>query len=100
RRIGLDVARFILRELPPFVDAVGVWVDRPLRQIFQEVHQLGRVRTIQWHGQTRELSDAFPYQIVQAFPVRDRQSLAEVQHYLDTARGLGQMPAAVLLDGY
>jgi len=100
RRIDFETARFVLRELPPFVDAVGVWVNRPLQKIYQEIHQLGRVRTIQWHGTNRELSDAFPYQLISAFQVRDRQSLVEVQRYLDTCRGLGQRPAALLLDGY
>jgi phosphoribosylanthranilate isomerase len=100
RRIDFETAKFVLRELPPFVDAVGVWVNRPLQKIYQEVHQLGRIRTIQWHGSNRELSDTFPYQLISAFPVRDQQGLVEVQRYLDTCRGLGQLPAALLLDGY
>ena len=100
RRIDFETAKFILRELPPFVDAVGLWVNRPLQKIYHEIHRLGRIRTIQWHGSNRELSDAFPYQLIAAFSVRDKQSLVEVQRYLDTCRGLGQQPAAVLLDGY
>lgn len=100
RCVDPAAAKFILRELPPFVDAVGVWVNRPLRAIFQEAHALGRVRTVQWHGDNRELCDAFPFQLIQAFPVRGPQSLLEVKRYLDVCRGLAQLPAAVLLDGF
>ena len=100
RRVEPKVVPFILRELPPFVDAVGVFVNRPLGQIYQDLHQQGRIRTIQWHGQNRELSDVFPYQLISAFQVRDPQSLVEIQRYLDLCRGLGQLPSGLLLDGF
>jgi phosphoribosylanthranilate isomerase len=100
RRVDFATARFILRALPPFIETVGVFVNRTLEKIFQEVHQLGRVHTIQWHGQNREVADAFPYKLVQAFQVRDKQSLVEIKRFLDVCRGLGQMPAALLLDGH
>ena len=100
RRIDFATAKFVLRELPPFVEAVGVWVNRPLQKVFAEAHQLGRIRTVQWHGQKRELCDAYPFQVIQAFQVRDRAALAEVERYLEVCKGVGQMPAAVLVDGY
>jgi phosphoribosylanthranilate isomerase len=100
RCIDAATAGFILRELPPFVEAVSVFVNRPLRQVFEFLHPLGGIRTIQWHGEGRELSDCFPYRLVSAFPVRDADSLLAVSRYLDTCRGLGRLPAAVLVDAH
>ena len=53
-------ANTILRELPPFVEAVGVFVNEPMRDIFLRVQTLARIRGIQWHGQDREVSDVYP----------------------------------------
>jgi phosphoribosylanthranilate isomerase len=100
RCVDPEAAQLILRELPPFVAAVGVFVDLPLRQVFVQVQGLGRIGTIQWHGTNRELSDAFPYHLISAFPVRDASSLPAIERYLDTCRTLGRMPSALLLDGH
>jgi phosphoribosylanthranilate isomerase len=98
RYIDPKFAEFILRELPPFVDPVAVFVNQPLRQVFELLNQLGRVRTFQWHGDNRELSDAFPFRMISAFAVRDQQSLTDINRYLDVCQGMGRLPAAVLLD--
>ncbi len=100
RCVDVRTAEFILRELPPFVDAVGVFVNQPLRTIFPTLIQLGRIRAIQWHGTNRELCDAYPFQLISAFQVGNQQSLQEINRYLDTCRQLGQLPAALLVDGY
>jgi phosphoribosylanthranilate isomerase len=100
RCIDPAAARTILRELPPFVEAVGLFVNRPLRQVFAEVHGLGRIRTIQWHGQDRELDDCYPFRLIAAFPVQDAASLAAITHYLDACRSQGHLPAAVLVDAH
>ena len=42
RRIDKQTAQGILRALPPFVEAVGVFVSKPLKQIYQELSPLGR----------------------------------------------------------
>ena len=88
----------ILRALPPFVEPVALFVDEPLRQVFAALNQLGRVRTFQWYGSQRELSDTFPFQYIPAFPVRDRASLLDITRYLDSCRSFGGLPAAVLVD--
>ncbi len=90
----------ILRQLPPYVDAVGLFVQQPLRYAFGTANQLGRIRTIQWHGTNPELCDAYPFQLVIAFPVRDARSLLTITRYLDACRGTGRMPAAVLVDAH
>jgi phosphoribosylanthranilate isomerase len=88
----------ILRALPPFVEPVALFVEQPLRQVFETLNHLGRVRTFQWYGSRRELSDTFPFQYVPAFPVRDRSSLDDITRYLDSCRAFGGLPAAVLVD--
>jgi phosphoribosylanthranilate isomerase len=99
RCVDVAMAERILRVLPPLVEAVGVFVNTPLREAFALLQPLG-VRTIQLHGDQKEMSDAFPYRLVPAFPLRDAASLAAVTRYLDVCRGLRRLPAAVLLDGH
>jgi phosphoribosylanthranilate isomerase len=100
RAVSLPTAEFILRELPPFVEAVAVYVDEPLRNVFPMLNQLGRIRTIQMHGTLREMCDAYPFHFIPAFPVVDKQSLMEIGHYLDTCRAVSKMPSAILVDGH
>jgi phosphoribosylanthranilate isomerase len=100
RQVDSATAQTILRELPPFVEPVALYVNQPLRAVFQSLNAVGRIRTFQWHGTQRELCDAYPFQMIVAFPVRDRASLAEATRYLDTARSAGKAPAAVLIDAH
>jgi phosphoribosylanthranilate isomerase len=88
----------VLRVLPPFVEPVAVFVDRPLRQVFETLNNLGRIRTFQWYGSRRELSDTYPFQYIPAFPVQDRDSLLAITRYLDNCASFGSQPAAVLID--
>lgn len=100
RFVGPSAAQCILQELPPFVSAAGVFVELPMRKVFEQVQALRRISLIQWHGKNRELSDCSPYHLIAAFPVRDASSLATIQHYVEMCRGLGRLPAALLLDGH
>jgi phosphoribosylanthranilate isomerase len=100
RNVSPEVANFILRELPPFVEAVGVFVDQPLAKVFPLLNQLGRIRTVQMHGSEREICDAFPFHFIPAFQVKDAQSITEIQRYLSTCRTAGRMPSAILVDGH
>jgi phosphoribosylanthranilate isomerase len=100
RYVKPEAAPAILRELPPFVEAVGLFVNQPLKAVFQSLNKLGRIRTFQWHGDKLELCDAYPFQMIVAFAVRDRASLSNVTRYLDTARAGRKAPAAVLVDAY
>jgi phosphoribosylanthranilate isomerase len=96
----VDAARAaaILRELPPYVEAVGVFVNVPLREAVAALVPLPRVRCVQWHGEGCETPDGSGYHLIPAFPVRDEASLADVTRYLDRCREVGHLPAAVLLD--
>lgn len=100
RCVAATTARCILRDLPPLVAAVGVFVELSMRQVFEQVHALGGIQVIQWHGQNRELSDGAPYRLIAAFPVRDAASLQAIQRYLDASRAIGRLPSALLLDGH
>jgi phosphoribosylanthranilate isomerase len=93
-------AALLLRDLPPFVEAVGVFVNRPLREAFQQAQALGRVRTVQMHGKDRELCDPYPYHLIAAFPVRDADSLQGIVRYLQMCEVRKQLPSAVLVDAY
>src|SRR5215831_13608968 len=56
RCVSATAAACILREVPPFMAVVGVFVEVSLRQAFQQIQALGRIQVIQWHGRTnREL---------------------------------------------
>jgi phosphoribosylanthranilate isomerase len=90
----------LLHELPPLVAAVGVFVESPLRQVFEQLHPHRQINIIQWHGKNRELSDCAPYHLIAAFPVRDAASLQAIQRYVETCQTLGRLPAALLLDGH
>jgi phosphoribosylanthranilate isomerase len=98
RRIDPVMCNFVLRELPPFVEAVGVFVDQPMREVFDQLNKLGAVRTIQWYGDNRELGDTFPFKLIAAFPVRDQNSLLAISRYLELCDGLNRPPAAILVD--
>jgi phosphoribosylanthranilate isomerase len=100
RFIPPEVARAILRHLPPFVEPVGLFVEQPLHTVFHALNALGRIRSFQWYGSRRELCDAYPFQMIVAFAVRDRDSLGEITRYLDAARAAGKAPAAVLVDAH
>ncbi len=96
-----SVAQQILKHLPPFVDPVGVYVNRLLADIFTEAQRLG-IRMIQWHGDSekRELTDPFPFRLIAAFSIRDQKSLVQAHRYLELCRSVGRLPSAVLLDGH
>jgi phosphoribosylanthranilate isomerase len=89
----------LLRELPPLVEPVALFVEVALGDAFRQAAQLG-LRTVQWHGSRREVCDSFPFRWFPAFPVSDEAGLRDVDRYLELCRGLGRLPAAVLIDAH
>jgi phosphoribosylanthranilate isomerase len=89
----------LLRSIPPLLAGVGVFVGQPLRQMTALAYQLG-LRAIQCHGDPPEPADPFPFSLIVAFRVRDRQSLIDVESYLDRCRSAGHPPAAILADAF
>jgi phosphoribosylanthranilate isomerase len=100
RCVTVAMAASILRELPLFVDAVGLFVNQPLPRIFETLHPLSRIRTLQWYGDVHEPGDSSPYQMIASFPVRAEDDLVGIEHYLERCRGAGVLPAAVLTDAH
>jgi phosphoribosylanthranilate isomerase len=82
------------------VEAVGVFVDWPWARVLQRLRPLARVRTVQWYGPHAEPGDCSPFRFIPAFPVGDAAGLRAVTRYLDVCRGLGRLPAAVLVDAH
>jgi phosphoribosylanthranilate isomerase len=89
----------LLRSIPPLLAGVGVFVGQPLRQVTALAFQLG-LRTIQCHGDPPDPADPFPFSLVVAFRIRDRQSLTDVEKYLERCRAAGYPPAAILVDAH
>jgi phosphoribosylanthranilate isomerase len=100
RRIESAEIEPVLRELPPLIETIGVFVKRPLREIIALLEPWRRIRTVQWHGEDCEPGDAHPYRLIPAFPVRDAASLEAVTRHLDACRALECLPTAILLDGH
>jgi phosphoribosylanthranilate isomerase len=102
RYVTLAQAGQILRELPSCVEAIGVFVNQTLHDVFEHtIHPLGpRIRSIQMHGEISCLPPPHPFRFIPAFAIRDRQSLASIQAYLDQCRATQNLPAAILVDAH
>jgi phosphoribosylanthranilate isomerase len=100
RHVDWNTADAILCELPPFVEPVGVFVNDPLAEVVQALQGVGRIHTIQWHGDNPPPSDAAPYRLIVAFPVHESESLVRISRYMESCRSLNRLPAAILLDAH
>jgi phosphoribosylanthranilate isomerase len=102
RYVDRASAERILCELPPFVEAVGIFVNQSLDEVLEQtIRPLGmRIQTIQMHGTFPERANLYPYRLIPAFPVRDATSLQQIKGYLDRCREQGALPAAILVDAH
>lgn len=100
RYLDPEGAVAVLDALPVLVQAVGVFVERPLAEVAALAGPLARLGAVQWHGKHGELPAGFPRPFIPAFPVRDADSLAAVRRYLDACCDVGRPVAAVLLDAH
>ncbi len=81
RFVAPEAARAIVRALPPFVAAVGVFVDPTRDEVLRAVDASG-VRTVQLHGdEPPALCAALPLPVVKAIRVADAHSLAAIASY-------------------
>ncbi len=77
RYLSNAAAREIIRELPPFIARVGVFVDPTEEQVRQAIAETG-IDTLQFHGnETPEFCRRFGLKTLKAFRVRDAESLRE-----------------------
>jgi phosphoribosylanthranilate isomerase len=98
RHIPAALAQRIAQALPPFVEAMVLFVNEPLDQTLATAQPI--TRTIQWHGDQLPLPPAPPWRFIPAFPIVDAGSMRAVTAYLERCRAAGRLPTAVLLDGH
>ncbi|HEB76138.1 MAG TPA: phosphoribosylanthranilate isomerase [Nitrospirae bacterium] len=80
RHIRLEAARDIIRELPPFVTTVGVFVDEVPSTISEIVEAAG-IDVVQLHGgEPEEVCRLWP-RVIKAFRVRELTDLDAVARY-------------------
>ena len=78
RRVAFDVAAKIIRELPPFLARVGVFVNPSPDGVRSAIEDC-RIDTLQFHGEeTPEFCAQFGLRVIKAFRVRDAESLGVV----------------------
>jgi phosphoribosylanthranilate isomerase len=81
RAISKAAAIEIIRELPPFVARVGVFVNPTEKAVIETMQHCG-LDTLQFHGEEPpEFCRAFGLRVVKAFRMRDAASLEILQHY-------------------
>lgn len=91
RAVSPEAAGRIVETLPPFITAVGVFVDRPVQDILDIAAQCG-FQAVQLHGdEPAESARRIPLKVIKAIRVKDAGSL----------RPVGTYPAhAFLLDAF
>src|SRR5439155_9897247 len=86
--------------LPPFVEPVGVFVERSWPEIRQVLASLDRLRYVQRHGEPPTGLPADAWRFVPVFAVEHAACLDRIAQYLDQCAGLGRLPDAILVDGH
>ena len=85
RRVTPQEAERIIRELPPFVSRVGVFVDAPRQEVLAVAGHC-RLDVLQFHGgEGPDYCRGWRQQVVKAFAVRDRSVLEQMNRYQVTA---------------
>jgi phosphoribosylanthranilate isomerase len=90
----------LLRGLPPFVEAVGVFVKHTVEETRLFLEPIGRIQTVQVHGTEGEAVACHPWRYVPAFAVRETSDYERIVAYLERCRRAGAVPSAVLIDGH
>lgn len=91
RRIQPEVAREIIKRLPPFITAVGVFVNEPRARLLA-IASFCRLQVLQLHGEEPpEYCRGLTYPLIKAIRVRDGEVLDLIPRY---------PVEAILLDSY
>jgi phosphoribosylanthranilate isomerase len=81
RHVTMKAAAEIVRQLPPFVIKVGVFVNAPEELVMRAIGECG-LNVLQFHGEeTPEYCALFPVMTIKAFRVRDAESLTSLTDY-------------------
>lgn len=92
RSIAPEQARYIIDALPPFVDAVGVFVDKKRREV-EEIINYCCLNYVQLHGSEtpkyceRVRRHSAPCQIIKAFRAGGGLSRADIDPYAPNVKG-------------
>lgn len=98
RYIDPEEARLIIEQLPPFVDAVGVFVDKEREEV-EEIIRYCRLGYAQLHGSEsakyseRLVRFSSPCEVLKAFRVGDHTTAEDFDEYVPHVKGF-------LLDTY
>lgn len=90
RKVSPQNAIEILKEIPPFVSSVAVFVNEDSKNIVKLIKKLN-VALIQLHGEEtveycRQLKEAVPgIKIIKAFKIKDKSILETMKQYLEIA---------------
>lgn len=91
RYVEVDAAAEIIRQAPPFVSCVGVFVDEAPEGMRMQMQRAG-IHTVQLHGkESPEICAQVSGSVIKAFRVKDLGTLAELPRY---------KVSAFLLDSY
>lgn len=81
RHISLEAAATLIRELPPFVMKVGVFVNAPVDLVVRASRECG-LNLLQFHGdEAPDYCLQFGLMSMKAFRIRDATSLQALQDY-------------------
>jgi phosphoribosylanthranilate isomerase len=87
RKIDPDKAREIISAMPPFVDAVGVFVNAEL-SLVNEIARYCGLTMVQLHGkETPEYCGAAPVRVIKSFAVHNGTERCEFEPYAPVATG-------------
>ncbi len=92
RQVTKEQSRDIVKNLPPFISPVGVFVDEQIDTL-KEICDFCAIRTVQLHGSESPLylNDLKGYKIIKAFRVKEEDELKPLANY---------KPHAFLLDSF
>ncbi len=92
RKVDPEAARAIIAQLPPFVAAVGVFVDESAAVVQDLAARVG-LDWVQLHGQeSPEYCRSLGRKVIKGFRIRDEKSLLELAPYRDRSRAFCWTP--------
>jgi phosphoribosylanthranilate isomerase len=81
RQILPEAAREIIRAIPPFITAVGVFVDEPADSV-REIARFCRLDTVQLHGnESPEYVAGLDLPVIKSFGVKDNSVIERIHQF-------------------
>ena len=101
RWVDADRARQLVAAVPPAVETVGLFVDRPAGEILAVLAETG-IATVQLHGSEppRRVAERAPHRVLRAFRWQGESTAVEIAAYLAECGRLAAMPVGLLIDAH